>query len=482
MTNEELCELKAKSLCYCCVDEAYLRAEINRKGVVRQCSYCNKMGKSYTVDELAGRIEDAFEQHYTRVTYQPTYWEEALGLAPGGAHVVDAIADVTEMPQEAAEDVQKILEEQHSDFDSMAMGEETEFSSESYYQEKGIGDTVWQQEWIEFEQSLKTEVRFFNRLAEGHLSSLFSKIEAIPTIDGRPLVIDAGPTTSLSTIYRARVFQSDDRLKKALCQPDLELGPPPDRVASAGRMNAHGISVFYGATDAHVAIAEVRPPVGSQVAVAAFEIIRPLRLLDITAFDTVSEHGSVFDPELADRLERAAFLQSLSRRIARPVMPDDAALDYLPTQAITDYLATRSDPPIDGIVFESTQSPVEALNVVLFHKAVRVESISLPKGTEVEASIYQRDEDGREREYVVFERIPSATAAEPPTDHAVRRSTLGIAIKSFDELPPDLDLREPTLRINTELLKVHVVQGVKFHTDECDVRRNRWETSDEPNF
>jgi RES domain len=67
-------------------------------------------------------------------------------------------------------------------------------------------------------------------------------------------------------------------------------------------MNAGGIAVFYGANEPNVAIAEVRPPVGSKVAVARFEIIRPLRLLDLTALAAVSERGSVFDPEFGRRL------------------------------------------------------------------------------------------------------------------------------------------------------------------------------------
>jgi hypothetical protein len=66
-------------------------------------------------------------------------------------------------------------------------------------------------------------------------------------------------------------------------RPDRHLGSPPSGAAAAGRMNARGISVFYGANDPRVALAEVRPPVGSRVAVARFEIIRPLRLLDLTA-------------------------------------------------------------------------------------------------------------------------------------------------------------------------------------------------------
>jgi RES domain len=49
-------------------------------------------------------------------------------------------------------------------------------------------------------------------------------------------------------------------------------------------MNAQGIAVFYGATDPLVALADVRPPVGSTVAVGRFELIRPVRLLDVEAF------------------------------------------------------------------------------------------------------------------------------------------------------------------------------------------------------
>src|SRR5260221_11974731 len=105
-------------------------------------------------------------------------------------------------------------------------------------------------------------------------------------------------------------------------------------------MSARGISVFYGATNASVALAEVRPPVGSKVVVARFIITRPLRLLDLTALDDVRDGGSIFDPSLKGRLERAAFLRSLGQCMTRPVMPDDEAFDYVTTQAITNYLAT----------------------------------------------------------------------------------------------------------------------------------------------
>jgi hypothetical protein len=119
-----------------------------------------------------------------------------------------------------------------------------------------------------------------------------------------------------------------------------------------------------------IALAEVRPPVGSQVAIARVTIIRPLRLLHLNALSEDHEAGSIFfDPACAGRLSRMMFLRSLCARISRPVMPDDQDMEYLPTQAIADYLATEGRAPLDGILFPSVQAGGEGLNVVLFHKA-----------------------------------------------------------------------------------------------------------------
>ena len=103
-------------------------------------------------------------------------------------------------------------------------------------------------------------------------------------------------------------------------------------MAAVGRVNARGIPVFYGATDRNVALAEVRPPVGSKVVVAQFDIIRPLQLLDAEALRSLSVDGSVFDPQDLPRKQKAAFLNGLSEEITKPVMPDDEILNYIPTQ------------------------------------------------------------------------------------------------------------------------------------------------------
>ena len=307
-----------------------------------------------------------------------------------------AVMNAAEIPEPAADDIQKILEDKYFDFEASKMSEETDFSSGSYYQEKETVDSYWQEEWREFEHSLKTEARYFSSAAANHLELVFHGIDLMKTQDGRLLVVDAGPGTSFNVLYRARVFQTDEKLEEALTRPDLYLGPPPSMYANAGRMNAHGISVFYGANDPDVALAEARPPVGSRVAVARFEIVRPIKLLDLTALSAVTTSGSIFDPEYAGRIERAMFLRRLSQIITKPVMPDDEPFEYIATQAVADFLATESTMQLEGIIFPSVQTAGHSVNFVLFHKAARVEELDLPKGTEVSASLGQMYEEGWE--------------------------------------------------------------------------------------
>lgn len=475
-------ELKAKRMCFACIGEQYLRNEIHSKGKRGKCNYCGKMRPSYSVGEIAERVGTAFDQHYSRTSDQPDDWEYYLlrdqesnyQWERHGEPVVYAIMNAAEIAEKAAQDVQQILEDEHSDFDRDGIGEETDFAAESYYEEKQVSDGAWQEEWHNFESSLRTEARFFSRAAASHLASVFDGIDRLRTGDDLPLIVDAGPGTDFHTLFRARVFQSDEKLEAALGRPDQHLGPPPAFLAAAGRMNARGISVFYGANDPIAAIAEVRPPVGSQVVVAQFEIIRKLRLLDLTALKDVRISGSIFDFDAVARFERAQFLRSLSSRITRPVMPDDEPFDYLATQAIADFLATESTLQLDGILFPSAQVAGSVLNVVLFHKSARAEAMDIPKGTQITARTGQFREDGWEHDYTVIEEVPP-DRMEKETGENDRRwpDFAAMATMSWEAVDPDI--RGPTLRILSESIKVHRVRRVVFDTDEFPVHRHRWE-------
>jgi hypothetical protein len=233
-------------------------------------------------------------------------------------------------------------------------------------------------------------------------------------------------------------------------------------------MNARGISVFYGASNQKAAVAEVRPPVGAQIAVAQFEIIRKLRLLDLTALSDARLTESLPDFGLAGRMEQAVFLRSLTERVSRPVMRDDEPFEYLATQAIVDFLAT--DPSrIDGIIFPSLQAPGNSFNIVLFHKAARVVPINVPEGTAISASRGRWTEEGWVEDYEVFEKVPPFQRNKHKQKPEL--PDFAAAAESTPPEPRDADLRGDSLRVVPESVEVHRVKRVEFATDEFKVKR-----------
>jgi len=162
------------------------------------------------------------------------------------------------------------------------------------------------------------------------------------------------------------------------------------------------------------------------------------------------------------------FLRTLGELITRPVMPDDEAFDYLPTQAIADFLAARLEPLIDGIVFPSVQAADNSLNVVLFHKAARVESIALPEGTEVKTWSWPADEDGSEHDYNVFVETPDGQPV------VIRPAPDEWDSTWLPELSDDgraYDYRGASLRVDANSVVVHHVSRVKVVTKKFKVNR-----------
>ena len=476
-------KLVKSKICYDCIGDAYLAGLAENEGKLRKCHYCNEKQKCVELVWLADHVERAFETHFGRTSEEPNSFEYAMlrdkessyDWYREGQETAYAIMDSASLRENIAIDVQSILEFRHEDFDSAAAGIECEFSSEAYYEEIIPENYEWHEQWEEFERLIKTEARFFSRTAASQLGKLFDQIDEMRTHKGKSLVVDAGPGTDISHLYRGRVFQSEEPLMKAMKRPDLELSAPPAWAAAAGRMNARGISAFYGATAPEIALAEVRPPVGSRVALAKFNIIRPLRVLDLAALGEVMERGSIFDPDYAYRLGRMMFLRTLSNRMARPVMPDDQEMEYLPTQAIADYLSTEGQVPLDGILFPSVQVGGNGSNVVLFHKASRSEVLDIPKGTEIRSRTYSVYAEGPEPDYSVTEEIPANKKDDNETKHKI--TLLEHIPSSLDELL-DVDPRKTTLTIDIESVCVHEVSAVKIQTDRHSVTRYRFEDRD----
>lgn len=477
-------------VCRGCVGEDFLRGVIDRDGAVAECDFCGAVEEAtITVEELADHVEGAFERHFQRTSPDPDMFEEMLirdreidyEWYRHGEPVLYAIADVASTNEKIAQAVLDILDERHADFEAAQMGDECEFSEDSHYESKGIDDRAIAAEWHELERSLKVEARYFNPAAEALMGRLFDGVDGQITRDGLPVIVTAGPNYEIKTFFRARAFHHHAELDDALLRPDIHLGPPPAAKARAGRMNAHGIAAFYGASDPEVALAEVRPPVGSRAVIGEFELLRDVRLLDVTALQSLYVEGSVFDPDYERRLALAKFMARLSDRITMPVMPDDEPTEYLITQMIAGYLARRPAPGLDGILFRSVQQPGEQRNVVLFHHASRVQDLNIPKGAELSVHQFATSEDGPEPDYTVFEEVPPEPegAGEEPDDLGLGDwMRLRPHESRFD---PDADGREPYLRVRETRMRVRHVKGVTFDTDDFEVARHRSEKR-EPKF
>ncbi|MBW0007149.1 MAG: RES family NAD+ phosphorylase [Sphingomonas sp.] len=431
------------------------------------------------MEELADWLEAAFERHFQRTPTEPSGYEYAL-IKEGdldwerrGDPTAFVIAGTARVDEAIAEDIQSVLEDRHYDFDEAAMGEESEYAADAYYAEAPSNDVEFQASWREFEKGLKARARYFSHQADATLGMIFDGLSSLKTWQSEAAIRTIGPGTDVVKLHRARVFQSDEKLRQALSDPERWIGSPATEFAVAGRMNARGISTFYGASDKQTAVNEVRPPVGSRAVTAEFEILRPLKILDVDILRSIYVEGSLFDPAHAGRLEKAKFLASLASRITKSIMPDDEPVDYLVTQVMAEYLAERADPPLDGIRYASAQGGSSSFNVALFNKAARVEPHRAPAGTKTEVNIYEQDEDGWHESYSIWERVPKVEEVATPIKSGI--PDFAAILSSSSRL--DEDERDMTLRLDRPSLRVQHIETVTIVGHERHVLQHQSELS-----
>ena len=366
-------------------------------------------------------------------------------------------------------------------------GGEDPYDTEAQYEEKPVENNGIYESWDFFCEDVSHRARFFSQNRQEFLDFLFRDLEHLRTYANRPIIRSFGHGTSDRHVYRARRAMDHGHLIRIMRSPAVELGPPRGRLAKAGRMNASGISVFYGALEEVTCVAEIRPPVGSYVVTGRFEVIRPLRLLDLEALTHIYEARSYFDASYEQSAARLSFLRALGERISRPVLPEDEEFDYLPTQAIAEYLSSHRK--LDGIVFHSAQTGQGGQNVVLFSEASVVEPYELPPGTEIDVYFVYRsfeedpDRVGRGYEMItVSETVPDeqpcvAGSIEEESRHDEKRAVDFRALLRAPEpsgtyVP--MPFGEPALRLDVQHIKVSAIRAVQYDLDSVTVGRHRW--------
>lgn len=158
--------------------------------------------------------------------------------------------------------------------------------------------------------------------------------------------------------YRARIRTEGTNF------PIEQMGAPPKRRSSHGRANPAGIPYLYLGSLPDTAVAEVRPHTGELACVADFTIP------EIKAVDLRNPRKLVSPFILADASEigqlRAdlPFLERLGDELTRPIQPSGAAIDYIPSQYLCEFIKKSG---FDGVVYRSSVS--DGINLALFNPA-----------------------------------------------------------------------------------------------------------------
>lgn len=180
--------------------------------------------------------------------------------------------------------------------------------------------------------------------------------EALDT-DRLKELLDQLPADEMpETWYRARIITSDGSY------PIEEMGAPPKRLATSGRANPAGIPYLYLGSLPETAASEVRPHTGEVACVASFHIPKPLIAVDLRNPRMLVSPFVLGDATAIGQLRAdIPFLERLGEELTRPVLPRSAAIDYIPSQYLCEFIKKIG---YDGVVYRSSVS--DGINLALF--------------------------------------------------------------------------------------------------------------------
>lgn len=160
--------------------------------------------------------------------------------------------------------------------------------------------------------------------------------------------------------YRARILSED------VPYPIDKMGAPPNRLAAHGRANPTGIPYLYLGSLPDTAIAEIRPHTGETACVAEFKIEGPLTAVDLRDPRKLVSPFVLADAGAIGQMRAdIPFLERLGEELTRPVLPRSAALDYIPSQYLCEFIKKSG---YSGVVYRSSVSV--GMNLALFNPVI----------------------------------------------------------------------------------------------------------------
>lgn len=459
MSHEDEQDEEGPCVCDECISDGVLSDEIATEGDVRECDYCNQNHRpTVSIRWLGQRIDKVWQELIGEA--EPTPYigdDDRMSWEANGDNAITLLAEMLDASDEKiAEDVLDFLGSEHQ-FDIHDGGYDCYDTVEEKYVIRLPDDRQYRDLWQSFCESLKHGRRFFSDVAEERLDEILGPILRGENTDYGAAIRTITPQDENRFVYRARVANDDASRRTIFAAPIKQLGPPPQAHCTAGRMNVTGIPVFYASFDVATCVAETRVPVGGSLIVGRFEVARPLRLLDLTQLSSIENRLSYFHPDYLRAQAYRSYLRGFHDEIKRPVIPGREALEYLPTQVVAEYLWTREENRVDGIIFGSAQMSGDHSNLVLFPHAAKIAGADeeIPRDI-VQVFVWSGDPDEDERpvQAVSYREPVSAAEAEQEPDATFPNGPEVWIVDPVVPIEPGLSFTGTLIR--TEVTGIHV--------------------------
>lgn len=141
-----------------------------------------------------------------------------------------------------------------------------------------------------------------------------------------------------------------------------DMGAPPKEIAKHGRANPAGIPYLYLCSEPRTAVAEIRPHTGEQACIATFTTSQNLSVVDLrNPRHTISPLDFGDEEKIGYLRSDLRFLTRLGDELTRPVIPRSAAIDYVPSQYLCEFIKKCG---YDGLIYSSSVG--DGINMALF--------------------------------------------------------------------------------------------------------------------
>lgn len=173
--------------------------------------------------------------------------------------------------------------------------------------------------------------------------------------------------------YECTLMDQDPETGEGIMNPvavphgQKRLTPNPALVTE-GRANPRGIAYFYAATNATIAMHEIRPWIGADVTVGHFQLTKDVRIINLFLEEGLEVRrrsrnqllravfdgsGGLVSRPLNTQETKEELWDDINEAFALPVPKDEEPINYIPTQIIAELVKSED---YDGIGYKSVFS------------------------------------------------------------------------------------------------------------------------------